>query len=153
MTKPRPYSRHGLHALKAKVKVAGLAAVDGRTAAAQALLDWRRSLISDLGGEEAVSAQQRALVEIATRTRLFIDHLDSFLLGQKSLVNAKRKAALPLLRERQSLADSLTRILGQLGLERRAKPPIDLTQYLRDQYGPASASALRDGGSGHEMPS
>src|SRR5262245_13810963 len=112
----RAYTRHGLHAVRARVKVAGLAAIDRRTASARALVEWRTALITDLGGPETISAQQHALVEIATRTRLYIDHLDAFLLTQRSLVNAKRKAALPLLRERQALVDSLARILGQLGL-------------------------------------
>ena len=112
----RPYTRHGLHAVRAKVKVAGLSALDRRTVAARALVEWRKDLIDDLGGDSAISAQQRALVEVATRTRLYVDHLDAFLMSQRSLVNGKRKAVLPVLRERQSLADSLSRILTQLGL-------------------------------------
>jgi len=131
----RPYTRHGLHALRTKVKVAGLAALDGRTAAAQALLEWRRDLIADLGGDAAISAQQRALVELATRTRLYVDHVDAFLMAQRTLVHAKRKAVLPVLRERQALADSLTRILSQLGLERRPRPVKSLTEYLAENYG------------------
>ncbi len=42
--------RTGLNALKARVKVRGLAAIDKRTAAARALLDWRRELLVDLRG-------------------------------------------------------------------------------------------------------
>lgn len=132
MTERRPYTRHGLHALRAKVKVAGLAALDGRTATAQALLEWKRDLIADLGGDGTISAQQRALVELATRTRLYVDHLDAFLMGQRSLVNGKRKAVLPVLKERQTLADSLGRILGQLGLERRPRPVTTLSEIAAD---------------------
>jgi hypothetical protein len=33
------------------------------------------------------------------------------------------------------MADSLARILGQLGLERRAKKAPDLTTYLAERYG------------------
>jgi hypothetical protein len=131
--KPRPYSRHGLNALKTKVQVAGLVALDRRMVAARALLDSRRDLGADLGGEAAVSAQQMALVEIATRTKLYVDHLDAFLMEQRSLVNTKRKAVLPALRERQSLADSLARILSQLGLERRQAPAKSLDQYLAER--------------------
>jgi hypothetical protein len=132
MSERRPYTRHGLHAIKAKVKVAGLAALDGRTATAQGLLEWRRDLIADLGGDAAISAQQRALIEVATRTRLYVDHLDAFLMSQRSLVNLKRKAVLPVLKERQTLADSLARILGQLGLERKARPVKTLTEVLEE---------------------
>ncbi len=77
-----------------------------------------------------MSAQQLALVEMAVRTRLYVEHLDFFLMGQESLVNRKKKAVLPVLRERQQLVDSLARILGQLGLERRAKPVPALSEYL-----------------------
>jgi hypothetical protein len=136
MTGRRPYTRHGLHAIKAKVKVAGLAAIDGRTAAAQALLEWRRDLVADLGGDAVISAQQRALVELATRTRLYVDHLDAFLMAQRSLVHAKRKAVLPVLRERQALADSLARILSLLGLERVVRRATDLTAYIQQRYVP-----------------
>ncbi len=107
MTDRRPYSRHGLNALKAQVKVRGLQAIDRRTAAAQALVAWRRELLSDLGGEESVSAQQMALVDMAVRTRLYVDSLDAWLMEQESLVNRKRKSVLPVLRERQQLVDSL----------------------------------------------
>jgi hypothetical protein len=98
-------------------------------------MEWKSALIADLGGKNQISAQQLALVEIATRTRLYIDHLDAFLMSQGSLVNAKRKAVLPVLRERQALADSLARILGQLGLERRPNKIPDLTTYLAQRYG------------------
>ena len=49
-------SRHGLNALKARVMVRGLQAIDRRTAAAQTLLAYRKELLADLGGETTVSA-------------------------------------------------------------------------------------------------
>jgi hypothetical protein len=98
MKTSRPYSRHGLNALKARVKVRGLQAIDGRTVAAQALLGWRRDLLDALGGESAVTPQKLALVELVTRTRLYIDHLDAWLMEQGCLVNQRRKAVLPVLK-------------------------------------------------------
>jgi hypothetical protein len=124
--------------------VRGLSAIDGRTLAAQALIAWRNQLLTDLGGEESVSAQQSALVELAARTRLYIDHLDAFLLEQESLVNKRKKALLPVVRERQALVDSLARILGELGLERRAKPVKSLHEYLAEKA--ASLDAQGDEG-------
>ena len=126
----RGYSRHGLNALKARVKVRGLMAIDRRTAAARALLAWRDELLADLGGREAVSAQQMALVEVATRTKLYVDSLDTWLMEQSSLVNARKRAVLPVLRERTQLADALARYLVQLGLERRQPPTLTLEAYL-----------------------
>jgi hypothetical protein len=46
---------------------------------------------------KAVTAQQRALVEVITRTKLYVDHLDAFLMQQRSLINKRKKTALPVL--------------------------------------------------------
>jgi hypothetical protein len=62
------------------VKVRGLQVIDRRTSAARALLGWRKDLLDDLGGETTVSAQQMALVEAAVRTRLYIDHVDAWIM-------------------------------------------------------------------------
>jgi hypothetical protein len=43
----RAYSRQGLNARKARVKVRGLQPIDQHTVAAQALLGWRRELVAD----------------------------------------------------------------------------------------------------------
>jgi len=134
MSARRPYARTGFHALRARVKVAGLSAIDRRTSGARSLLDWRRDLIADLGGEERVTAQQRALVEVATRTKLYVDHLDAWLMGQRSLVNVKKKSVHPVLVQRQALADSLARQLQALGLERRRRSAPSLTDYLQERY-------------------
>jgi hypothetical protein len=117
-------------ALKVRVKVRGLAAIDMRTSAAQALIAWRNELLRDLGGEESISAQRMALVELSVRTRLFLDHLDSYLLSQSSLINKRRKGIVPVLRERQQLADGLARLLGQLGLNRVPKPIPSLREFI-----------------------
>ena len=144
MIERRSYSRHGLNVLKARVKVRMcLAAIDMRTAAAQALVAWRCELLSDLGGEESVSAQKMALVDMAVRTRLYVDSLDAWIMEQESLVNRKRKSVLPVLRERQQLVDSLGRILGQVGLEKKAKPVPALGEYLEEKYGDGKADPGR----------
>ena len=132
-SKNRTYSRHGHNALKARVKVRGLTAIDKRTAAAQALLAWRRELIADLGGEDAISAQQRALVELAARTRLYVDSLDAWIMEQRSIVNARKRAVHPVVLQRQQLADALARYMTQLGLERKAREVRDLKSYLAEQ--------------------
>lgn len=91
----RTYSRHGLHPLRRRVMVEGLVSLDRRSVAARALLDWRAELIAALGGEQTVTPQQTALIELATRTRLYVDHLDVFLMAQRSLVNVKREDYAP----------------------------------------------------------
>src|SRR5262245_15964660 len=79
-------TRTGLRALKSRVTVRGLAAIDRRTAAARTLLDFRRDLLDDLGGEPHISAARLALVDVAVRTRLHLDHVDAFLMEQSSLI-------------------------------------------------------------------
>ena len=71
---------------------------------------------------------------MTVRTRLYVDSLDAWMMEQESLVNRKRKSVLPVLRECQQLVDSLARILGQLGLERKAKPIPALAQYIAEKY-------------------
>jgi hypothetical protein len=150
-------TRTGLRALKSRVTVRGLAAIDRRTTAARALLDWRRELLDDLGGEPSISAARLALVEIAVRTRLYLDHIDAFLMEQSSLIVKRarlRGRLLPLVEQRQRLAESLARLLGQLGLERHTTEPLNLNDYLArrsrddESHGPLNriASPRPEGG-------
>lgn len=116
-----------------KILVRGLAVIDKRSLAARAVLDWRRDLIADLGGEASCSAAQLALIEIAARTRLYLDHIDAHLLQCSSLLTKKKpRRLLPLVEQRQRVADSLARLLAQLGLERRVKT-LDWAQAFAEQ--------------------
>jgi len=101
------------------VRTLGARAIDGRSTVARQLAAWRGDLIRDVGGDP--STQQLAVIELATRTKLLLDSVDGWLLVQPSLVNARKKALLPVVRERQQLADALARYMTQLGLERRAR--------------------------------
>jgi len=123
--------------------VRGLQAIDGRTAAAQHLVAFRRELLDDLGGEHAVSAAQLALVEVATRTRLYLDHVDAVLLERECLVVRGRRL-LPLVEQRGRLASSLIEVLSKLGLERRQRPAPNLEEYVRRRYGQNGSQRLDD---------
>jgi hypothetical protein len=123
----------GLRAALTAIKLRGFAGIDRRTVAAQSLLRWRGELIRDLGGIEGISAQRMALVELATRTRALLDHADAYLLAQPSIINRRRKALLPIVQQRQQLADSLARLLGQLGLERVPKPIKSLQEHIAER--------------------
>jgi hypothetical protein len=70
-----------------------------------------------LGGD--ISTQQAALVDLAVKSKLLLDSIDAWLLVQPSLVNARKKSLLPVVKDRQALADGLTRYLLALGLHRR----------------------------------
>lgn len=137
MSERRAYSRHGMNALKARVKVRGMNAIDRRTAAGRALLERRADLVRDLGGEESISAQQAAVIEQTARLWLYVDVLDRWILEQESVVNKRRKSVLPVLRERAALGDSLLRHLQALGLERRIRAVPALASYLATRERPA----------------
>jgi hypothetical protein len=126
-------SRHGLHGLMSRVSVRGMRGIDRRSAGFRALAEWRSRLEADLGGATNLSAQKAALLESVCRTRLFLDHIDAWLMSQESLVNKKRRSLYPVVLQRQLLADSLTRNLLALGLERKEKSVPSLQDYLRQK--------------------
>ncbi len=121
--------RHGLTRLKAAVRGLGGRVVDGRTTLGKALAEWKYELIQDLGGPDAVSTQEQAIIELAVKTKLLLDSIDAWLLTQPSLVNARRRTLLPVVVQRQQLADALARYLSILGLKRR-RARLDLAQAL-----------------------
>src|SRR5690242_17333493 len=125
------YQRHALHTLRKAVQtLASRALPSPRTALGRALREWRESLLADLGGEDVVTTQQAALVEMAVRTKLLVDSVDAYVLAMPSPVNRQRRCLYPVVRERSALVGQLQSLLRDLGLERRAKPVADLTAYL-----------------------
>ncbi len=119
---PREYHKHGHYTLKRALLEADRRQIDGRSSMGRALNQWRKSLIQDLGGKDAISTQQEALVDLAVKSKLLLDSIDGWLLAQPSLVNARKRALIPVVRERQTLADGLARYLTLLGLQKRQKP-------------------------------
>ena len=87
MTEHRPYSRHGLNAVKARVKLRGLAAIDMRTVAAREMIAFRDDLVSALGGESELSPQRRKLVDLAARATLYLDHIDGWLAATTEILS------------------------------------------------------------------
>jgi hypothetical protein len=127
-------SKSRLPLLKQAIRELGSRAIDHRTAVGKALTRWRTDLVNDLGGPEALSVQEAALVELAVKTKLMLDSVDAWLLKQPSLVNARKRALLPVVRERIQLADALARYLYALGLQRRAAPVKSLEAYIAEKY-------------------
>jgi hypothetical protein len=130
-------SRHGFNRVLATVKLLGLDGIDRRTAAARSLLQWRSQLAADLGGLEGLSAQRLALIDLACRTKALVDHADAYLLSLGSVVNKRRRALFPIVMQRQTLAESLARMLNQLGLDRVEKR-VSMTEYLVSKKEPKS---------------
>jgi hypothetical protein len=119
--KPRTYSKHGLTTLKRAVNGLGNRVIDKRTATGKALAKWRADLTADLGGDDAISTQRVALIDLAVKSKLLLDSIDTWLLTRPTLVNVPKRSLIPIVLQRQTLADGLARYLTQLGLERRHK--------------------------------
>ena len=122
--------KHALHTAKAALKEFGSRAIDGRTSVARSLAQWRAQIERDLGGKEALTAQQHAILDLAVKSKLLLDSVDSWLLCQDSLINRRKRSLIPALRERTQLADALARYLTMLGLERKSLTVPTLNEYL-----------------------
>jgi hypothetical protein len=134
----RSYQKHGFTTLKRAVKNLGSRVIDRRTSLGKALTQWRGEIVRDLGGDEAVSAQERAVLDLAVKTKLLLDSVDAWLLTQQSLINARKRCLHPIVLQRLQLADALARYMNQLGMKRRAKEVTDLKSYLEERSGKTS---------------
>ena len=123
----RTYSKHGLSGMKQALNRLGNRAIDQRTKMAKALKRWEADLIKDLGG--SVSIQQRTIIELAARSKLILDSIDTWLLNQDSMINKRKRSLIPVVQQRTQIADSLARYLKDLGLERKIQE-IDLSTAL-----------------------
>ena len=74
------------------------------------------------------SRAQLTIIEAASRSWLMLSSVDDWLQRQPSIVNAKKRSLLPVVMQRQTLADSLLRHLTALGLERHARAVRDVRQ-------------------------
>ncbi len=131
-----PRQTHGAKALKRAVSTLGSRTIDRRTTTGRALAAWRSELLADLGGIEAVSTQELALVEEAVKTKLILDSVDAWLLSQPTLIAKRSRSVLPAVRDRQALVSTLRGLLGDLGLKRRAREAPTLADYLRQRSTP-----------------
>ena len=122
--------------------------IDRRTTLGKALHKWRSDLIADLGGQDNISTQQSALVDLAVKSKLLLDSIDAWLLTQPTLIHKRKKALLPVVLQRQTLVDGLARYLSQLGLERRQRD-IDVDPIKRIH---AERKAAQDNGKGENKP-
>jgi len=121
---PRDYRKHGLTRLLRN----RMRQLDGRSALSQSIAKYRAELLSSLGGSENLSAMELTILETCSRDWILLQSIDAYIL-QTGAFNKKRRQAYPLTVQRMQIADSLTRRLQALGLQRRAKQ-VSLSDYL-----------------------
>ena len=73
-------------------------------------------------------------MDLAVKSKLLLDSIDVWLLTQETLVNKRKKTLIPVVKERQSIADGLAKYLAMLGLDRRQKQ-VSLQEYIDQEYG------------------
>ena len=144
----RAYRSHGVRGAKAALREWGNRsierALDGRSATAKALVEWKQGLADDLGGDPSVA--QWAIIDMAARDKFLLDGLDAWLMSQDRLpVDKRARKVWQVVRDRQTLSNGLMQKLTTLGLERRKSPPQDLTAYIEQRYTDEEADA-GDGG-------
>ena len=122
--------KHGLYPLKQQIK--GLKAHDS-TDLGITLRRIRQDFIADFGGAE-ISNKKLALIDLAARNKLLVDSIDQWLFEQPSLIIKKYRRLLPVVLERQQLANGLAHYLTALGLERESKQ-VNLHDYVQQKYG------------------
>ena len=102
-----------------------LTALDGRTKEARIIAEVEAALVNSLGGDP--SPQQCLLIQ-----RIAVKSLRCYLSEREFLRNRSQSR---LETDYLSWANSLRADLQLLGLERRAKPVVDLHDYTKENYG------------------
>ena len=95
----------------------------------EAVRDWQKDLVNDLGGEDAISAQQRVVINTASKTMVLLASVDDYLL-RTSFIDRRKKRLRPIVQQRMAMADGLSRAMSLLGLDKKTPPAVDLKSYL-----------------------
>jgi hypothetical protein len=103
--------------------------IDRRTSLHKVLAEMEAELVAAVGGDP--SPQEKMLINTIVKTQLYLSTCDRHLMGLKHLVRKGRPV--PLLAERSRLASVLVTYLDKLGLQRRAKPALNLAEMLQQQ--------------------
>jgi hypothetical protein len=110
---------------------------DLRGAWSRRMLDIYDAHVSDLGGQDAVSQAEASILRRAATITTELERLEAkFASGEAS------EKSLDLY---QRMAGNLRRLLESVGLQRRAKPVMDLQTYIQSRYGSRPAEES-DGG-------
>lgn len=123
---------HGYYSTKTKLRLRSFDELDKRKRTVRQLLAVRDDLISELGGTDHVTTQQRIIIENVARDVALRDTIDAYIFGLDSILKGygKSKVAVPILKERDAVVKRLLAALTALGLERRARPVANAIQLV-----------------------
>ena len=115
---------HGFYSTKRQLHLRSFDELDKRKRTVRQLLAVRDDLVSELGGAEHVTVQQKIIIDNIARDCALRDTVDAYVFGLDSILKGygKSKVAVPILKERDAIVKRLLAGLNALGLERRARP-------------------------------
>ena len=144
MKSPRPYHHHGQTTLRKSLPQLLERVADDNLPSEQlsplelAAREWRQEVLADLGGAEQVAATRMALLSAAVGTWIILHSMDRYLFSLAAvdgLVNRRSRRAFGIVADRQRVADSLTRQLETIGLDRVPQKIPTLESYVAAKYG------------------
>jgi hypothetical protein len=98
----------------------------------EALKAWEQAIVNDLGGEDNLSAMERSIIEMATKTHLFLTSVDRFLWSNRLSSTRVGGNCSPWSCSANNWPMP-SRYMNQLS-QRRAKPVQSLDDY-KERYG------------------
>jgi hypothetical protein len=93
----------------------GTRKLDGRSAVAVAVKEFKHALADSLGGN--ITPQQAEVIEIIARSKVLLDTVDDWLFQQPTLISRRTRGLIPAAAQRMGMANSLITNLEKLGLE------------------------------------
>src|SRR5262245_4243437 len=122
---------HGYYRRKIQLEAVSFKDLNFSSSGGEQLRKRFLELLKHCGGEHVVSAVRRRLIERVVFTEYQLDCLDLYLvqLGPR-IVNRRKRTLIPIVRERDALVSTLTKLYEQIGLDPR-KPLIPtLAEYM-----------------------
>ena len=88
----------------------------------------RAQLVAARGGQDEVTAQEGVLIDLIVGTAIKVQRANAYLATLPSLVDRRHRRLWPILLDVKRLEGHLANLLRDLGLERKAKPVMDIRQ-------------------------
>lgn len=121
---------HGSRRAEADVKLLRRRALDPDSEEGREVLERFESFLPDLGGAEALTAVSREAVRVLSLEGFIIERFAAWLFEHRAPFDDEKGRAIPGVIEFSRLLDRYFSHLQAIGFERRAKPVIDLEEYL-----------------------
>jgi hypothetical protein len=122
---------HGYYRRKVKLEPVSFKDLNFSSSGGEQLRKRFIELLNHCGGERLVSAVRRRIIERIVFTEYQLDCLDLYLvkLGPR-IVNRRKRTLIPIVRERDALVSTLTKLYEQIGLDPRKPPVPTLAEYM-----------------------